>query len=411
VSRMLRKLKWFVFVLALGFASTIVGLNLRDESTIEQVTVTKDLVERGRYLALVGNCAGCHTMPGNEPYSGGYGVPTPYGVIYAGNLTPHKEQGIGTWSNNDFWRALHNGRSKNGRLLYPAFPYTSYTKVTIEDSNAIFAYLSSLTPSAVTNRPNTLQFPYNTQAALAVWRALYFKPEVYAKASTVHSSSSQIDRGGYLVQGLGHCDACHAPRGRLGGVSDAQALSGGVIPMLNWYAPSLRTSSVSHEVAAYLKVGKTEKYFASGPMAEVVFGSTQFLTDSDATAMQFYLGSLPRDIEQRDLRAPAASTVGAKVYKDHCEGCHGKNGEGAKNAYPVLAANPSVLQHTPASLVRMIVEGGFGAATSSNPQPYGMPPYGQVLSPLEIAAVITHIRSSFGNRAGFVSEIEVIKYR
>jgi mono/diheme cytochrome c family protein len=405
--------KFFAFIVALMivFTGIVAGLNLRDETNVEAIASSKDLVERGRYLALIGNCAGCHTLPGNEPYSGGYGVPTPYGVVYAGNLTPHKEQGIGTWTNNDFWRALHNGRSKEGRLLYPAFPYTSYTKVTQQDSNAIFAYLSSLPPSAAVNKSHTLQFPYSTQAALAVWRALYFKPGIYVSADTVGNVNNDIDRGGYLVQGLGHCDACHAPRDRLGGVSDAKALSGGIIPILNWYAPSLSATVISNDIDNYLKVGKTDTHYASGPMAEVVFGSTQFLTDTDAKAMQSYLATLPRSLEVKDSRAPASSEVGAKVYKDSCEGCHGKNGEGKQGAYPALAANPAVLQHTAASLVRMIVEGGFGAATAGNPQPYGMPPYGQVLTPLEIAGVITHIRSSFGNKAGYVSEIEVIKYR
>jgi mono/diheme cytochrome c family protein len=408
---MRRKFFSFIVVLMIAFVGIVTGLNLRDESTVEAIVSSNELVERGRYLAVVGNCAGCHTLPGNEPYSGGYGVPTPYGVIYAGNLTPHKEQGIGTWSSNDFWRALHNGRSKDGRLLYPAFPYTSYTKVTQQDSNAIFAYLSSLAPSATVNKPNALQFPYNTQAALAVWRALYFKPGIYASPDTAKNLTSDVDRGGYLVQGLGHCDACHAPRDRLGGVSDATALSGGVIPILNWYAPSLASTPFANDIAGYLKVGKTAPHFASGPMAEVVFASTQFLTDGDAKAMQSYLANLPSQLALQDTRAPASSEIGAKVYKDSCEGCHGKNGEGRPGAYPALAANPAVLQHTPASLVRMIVEGGFGAATAGNPQPYGMPPYGQVLTPLQIAAVITHIRSSFGNKAGFVSEIEVIKYR
>jgi mono/diheme cytochrome c family protein len=306
---------------------------------------------------------------------------------------------------------LHNGRSKDGRLLYPAFPYTSYTKITLQDSNAIFAYLSSLAPSAAVNKPHTLQFPYNTQAALAVWRALYFRPGTYEPVSTETNENRDVDRGAYLVQGLGHCDACHAQRDRLGGVWNSKKLSGGVIPVLNWYAPALTSSYIANEVAKYLTVGKTDLHYASGPMAEVVFGSTQYLTNTDAHAMQKYLSSLPRENSESDSRQPAASDVGAKIYQQHCEGCHGKNGEGVKNVYPSLAGNPAVLQKLPASLVRMIVEGGFGAATKGNPQPYGMPPFGQVLSPLETAAVITHIRSSFGNGASFVSEIEVIKYR
>jgi mono/diheme cytochrome c family protein len=411
VTIMQRKLYAIFGALFVAASALIVALNLRDESEVEPIVVSADLITRGRYLALVGNCAGCHTQPGNEAYSGGYGVPTPYGVIYAGNLTPHQEHGIGKWSNRDFWRALHNGRSKDGRLLYPAFPYTSYTKITQQDSNAIFAYLSSLPPSAAVNKPNTLQFPYNTQAALAVWRALYFKPGIYDSIDAVTNKNRDFDRGGYLVQGLGHCDACHAQRDRLGGVWDSKKLAGGVIPVLNWYAPALTSLHISNRVASYLSVGKTDLHYASGPMAEVVFGSTQYLTNADANAIQNYLSSLPREDVESDSRQPAASDIGTKVYEQHCEGCHGKNGEGINNAYPALAGNPAVLQKLPASLVRMIVEGGFGAATKGNPQPYGMPPFGQVLSPLEIAGVITHIRSSFGNKAGFVAETEVIKYR
>jgi mono/diheme cytochrome c family protein len=237
-----------------------------------------------------------------------------------------------------------------------------------------------------------------------VWRALYFKPGKYV------ATNSDIDRGAYLVQGLGHCDACHAQRDRLGGVNDPQKLEGGLIPVLNWYAPSLTSAHILSDVAEYLKVGKTERHFASGPMAEVVYGSTQFLNDTDAVAIQRYLASLPRSPSVNETRAPASSEIGARVYKDRCESCHGKSGEGVKGAYPALAGNPTVLQATPASLVQVIVEGGFGASTAGNPQPYGMPPYGQVLTPLEIAAVITHIRSSFGNSAGFVSELEVMKY-
>jgi mono/diheme cytochrome c family protein len=392
-------------------AALFVGwLNFRDETDVEKIQPSAELIERGRYLALVGNCAGCHTVPGNAPYSGGYGVPTPYGVIYAGNLTSHKERGIGSWTNNDFWRALHNGRSKDGRLLYPAFPYTSFTKMSQQDSNAIYAYLFSLPASDASNKAHTLRFPYDSQIALGVWRALFFKAEGLVAAST----PSEIDQGAYLVQALGHCDACHAERNRMGGiVGDATALGGGVIPVLNWYAPSLTSSLAVKDIATYLRVGKTDTHFASGPMAEVVYNSTQFLTATDANAMQAYLGSLPRTVVASvgdNQRLPAASEVGANIYKKHCEACHGKNGEGLKNAYPALGGSTAVLERSPASLVRMIVEGGFGAATPGNPQPYGMPPFGQLLSPQEIAGVITHMRSSFGNQAGFVSEIEVIKY-
>jgi mono/diheme cytochrome c family protein len=413
VSKKLRLMAFLLFAMVAVLVGILSWLNFADEDSVPSALESASRsIEKGRYLAVAGNCAGCHTAAGGAPYAGGYGVPTPYGTIYAGNLTPNKQYGLGGWTSNEFWRALHNGRSKNGRLLYPAFPYTNYTKLNRSDSDAIFAYLQSLVPQATPNRSNELAFPYNTQVALGVWRALYFRPAVFEPQS---SKPEEWNRGAYLVQGLGHCDACHAQRDRLGGVrgqNDPSAtLRGGVIPMLNWYAPSLASVHAGKETANYLKTGRTATAWASGPMAEVIFNSTQYLADSDLAAIAKYLNSLPRDLPVVQSRAAASSDLGATVYKAKCESCHGKNGEGLADAYPPMAGNPAVLLNPSASIVRMIVEGGFGAATSGNPRPYGMPPFGQSLSPLEIAAVITHIRSSWGNQASFVSEIDVLKYR
>ena len=191
-------------------------LNVRDEIdvTVPVVYVQDDsLVARGAYLALAGNCMACHTTRGGEQYAGGLGVATPFGTVYSSNLTPDKNTGIGTWSSAHFWRAMHNGRSKSGRLLYPAFPYTSYTQVTRSDSDAIYAYLRSLPAVSQTNQPHAIRTPFQSQAALAVWRALYFSPGVFEPDS---NRDAEWNRGAYLVQGLGHCSACHSPRDALG---------------------------------------------------------------------------------------------------------------------------------------------------------------------------------------------------
>jgi mono/diheme cytochrome c family protein len=380
------------------------------------------LVEKGKYLSLVGNCAGCHTLPGGQPYAGGYGVPTPYGAIFAGNLTADKQFGIGSWSSDDFWRAMHNGRSKDGRLLYPAFPYTSFTHVNREDSDALFAYLMSLPASTQANKPHQLKFPYNTQAALAVWRAIYFTPSS-VKSSVVtpignENAMGNIERGAYLVLGLGHCGQCHAQRDRLGGIWQAAPvetmLSGGLIPVLNWYAPSLVAQHLNANVKTYLQTGRATGIWASGPMAEVVYSSTQYLSDADANSIALYLSALPRS-EANSLslekRTPELSINGEKIYSQHCESCHGSQGQGQDGAYPALVANPAVLQRSSASLIRMILEGGFGPSTGAHPRPYGMPPFAQVLTTYDVAAVVTHIRSAWGNAAGFVTEIEVLKYK
>ena len=412
------------FVLAAMLAAAaVIALNLRDENpgSAAAAVFGAALVERGRYLAIAGNCAGCHTPPGGPAYAGGLGIPTPFGVVFAGNLTPDPQTGLGRWSSHDFWRALHNGRSRDGHLLYPAFPYTHFTRITRADSDALFAHLQAVPAATLANRPHELAFPYSTQLALAVWRALYFKP---GAEPADPGQSAEWNRGAYLVRGLGHCDACHAPRGRLGGIDPTPELKGGLIPQLNWFAPGLAPrsggASKSEQQArhvALLKTGLSNHASASGPMAEVVFMSTQHLHDSDLQAIGLYLSELPVRAPPvahklgTDPPAPSWSEAGRALYKDRCAACHGEAGEGAAGAYPALAGNTTVLMDPPANLVRMILEGGFAPATAGNPRPYGMPPFGQALSSVEIAALASFVRSAWGNRAPAVSALEVNRYR
>ena len=302
----MRRRLGFIFIgliatLLLG-AATVVALNLRDEAPLPPDTeapfaATPMQIERGRYLALAGNCAGCHTVRGGAAYAGGLGIGTPFGTVYAGNLTPDRTHGIGSWSAAHFWRAMHNGRSKDGRLLYPAFPYPSFTRITREDSDALYAYLRSVPAAATPNTPHRLRFPYDTQAALAVWRALSFAPTTFVAND---AQSSEWNRGAYLVDGLGHCIACHGARNVLGATQDQRGLSGGLIASENWYAPSLtskREASMAdwetRHIVALLKDGTAPGASVSGPMADVVFRSTQHLSEADLTAMAVYLKKLP----------------------------------------------------------------------------------------------------------------------
>ena len=189
-------------------------------------------LERGRYLARLGNCMGCHTTRGGPEYAGGRAIDTPFGAVYSPNITADRDTGIGAWSADDFWRALHEGRSRDGRLLAPAFPYPNYTRVARADADALFAYLRTVAPVAQANRPHALQFPFGTQAAMWAWRTLFFRPGVYEPES---ERSVEWNRGAYLVQGLGHCGACHTPRNALGAARNSQWLAGGMIPVQNWY--------------------------------------------------------------------------------------------------------------------------------------------------------------------------------
>ena len=315
---------------------------------------------------------------------------------------------------------MHNGRSKDGHLLYPAFPYPNFTKVTREDSDAIYAYLRSVEPAVLENTPHRLRFPYDTQAALAVWRALSFKPETFVADA---AKPAEWNRGAYLVDGLGHCIACHGSRNSLGATETARGLSGGSVAIESWYAPSLtdpHESGVADwpaaDVVSLLKSGVAPRGSVMGPMADVVFRSTQHLSDADLSAMASYLKDLPGVPE---ASAPAskvptsrdASTMlrGAKIYDQRCAYCHGDQGQGAPGAYPPLAGNRAVNMAKPTNLIQIIAHGGFLPSTAGNPRPYGMPPFGQVLDAADVAAVLTYVRGSWGNDSAPVTQLDTMR--
>ncbi|VTU32885.1 c-type cytochrome [Variovorax sp. PBL-E5] len=415
----------FLAALVLLAVAALVALNLRGEDAVSEPSAafvaTPAQIERGRYLALAGNCASCHTTHGGSPFAGGVGIETPFGTVFASNLTPERNAGIGSWSAAHFWRAMHNGRSKDGHLLYPAFPYPSFTRVTREDSDAIYAYLRTVPPAATPNRPHKLRFPYDTQAALAVWRALFFTPGSFVADP---ARPAEWNRGAYLVEGLGHCIACHGTRNVLGATEEKLGLSGGLIPVENWYAPSLtskREAGVAdwppEDVVALLKNGSSPRGSVMGPMADVVYRSTQHLSDADLHAMAVFLKQLP---DSTPGTAPAADTApqrrdagqmarGSRIYDQRCAYCHGDAGQGAENAYPPLAGNRAVLMDSTANLIQVVRNGGFLPATAGNPRPYGMPPFGHVLDDDDIAAVLTYIRGSWGNDAAPVSRRDTMR--
>ncbi|MEO8389392.1 MAG: cytochrome c [Polaromonas sp.] len=419
-------LKWAVglAILAAIAVALVWALNVRDEVDVKAPVATAapsdSLIARGAYLARAGNCQTCHTAQGGQAYAGGRGIATPFGTVFTSNLTPDDKTGIGSWSSAHFWRAMHNGRSKNGRLLYPAFPYTSYTQVTREDSDALFAYLRSLPPVAQANQPHALRFPYQSQAALAVWRALYFSPGVYQPDT---ARSADWNRGAYLVKGLGHCAACHTARNALGASDAGLGLAGGLIPMQNWYAPSLTSpheAGVSdwdkQHIVSLLKNGVSPRASVTGPMAEVVQRSTQYLSDADLGAMAQFLKELPPSpaapAEPAVIKTQGESVErAAKLYEQHCAQCHGAKGEGIANAYPALAGNRAVTMGQAVNLVQIVLNGGYAPATQGNPRPFGMPPFALVLNDADMALVLTHIRQSWGNKASEITPIEINRMR
>ncbi len=406
---------------------------------------TRERLERGAYLARVGNCAGCHTAPGGAAYAGGRGIETPFGTAYAGNLTPDPVTGIGHWSADDFWQALHLGRGRDGRRLIPAFPYTAYTRVTRDDSDALFAWLGSLAPVSQRSPAQALRFPFGTQWALTAWQWLYFQPGSPAAATSTAAPADDtalLERGDYLVNGLGHCGACHAPRNRWG--ASAPTLGGGEMPAQGWYAPSLHPvagdPSTRASLVTLLKTGRNAHTSVSGPMAGVVMQSTQHWRDADLAAAAAYLQSLAPGPALSASPGPAlpaspapsssaaaapasasrqagvgragpasASLHGEALYAERCADCHGRDGRGVAQAYPPLAGNPTVLQADPRNLVRIVQHGVFGPTTAAWPRPYGMPP--QDLDDADMAAVLTYVRRTWGNEAAGVTAVDVLRLR
>lgn len=381
--------------------------SLEARRPLPTMPASAEQIARGAYLAKIGNCAGCHTAPGGATMAGGRRVDTPYGAVYAGNLTPDMATGIGRWSAQDFHRAMHEGRSRDGSRLIPAFPYTSFTRVAREDNDAIFAYLRSLPAVRQPNRPHQLRFPYGTQAALTVWQWLNFTP-----SSTVTSAPIDgLERGEYLVNGLGHCGQCHAPRGRW--YEAGIGLDGGPMPGQSWYAPSLHpeANTDAAQTVAVLRDGINDRGTAVGPMARVVLESTQHWLPRDLELAAQFLSSLPpRATPESQVDASTERLAqGSRLYQDRCADCHGSDGTGARGAYPPLAGNPSVVQPNISNLVQILRHGGFPASTRSNPRPYGMPPV--EMSTDETAAVLTYVRRSWGNRATTVEALDVLKAR
>ncbi|PSC06320.1 alcohol dehydrogenase [Alsobacter soli] len=380
-----------------------------------------DLIAKGEYLARAGDCIACHTAPEGRTFAGGRHMPTPFGTLFTSNITPDPETGIGKWTADQFYGMMHTGRSPDGGLLYPAMPFGSYTKVTRADSDAIYAFLMSVPPVRQPNRPHDLKFPYNNRQLILGWRTLFFREGEFKPDP---NQSAEWNRGAYLVEGLGHCGMCHTPINALGGNSESQAFQGGLIPMQNWYAPSLTSNREAgvgdwtiEEISDLLRTGVSRRGAVYGPMAEVTYNSLQYLTPEDTRAMAVYLKSLGQEPP-----SPATSTVpraesslllslGKTVYDQHCAACHGAQGQGKPPHYPPLAGNQSIQMSSAVNPIRMVLNGGYPPGTAGNPRPYGMPPFAQTLSDNEVAAVVTYIRTSWGNRGAAVAAAEANQLR
>ena len=365
-------------------------------------TSNADLIKRGQYLATVGDCQSCHTMKGGAPMAGGQQLVTPYGTISSPNITPDKETGIGSWSDDDFYKTFHQGLAKDGSYLYPVMPFDSYTKVTRDDALAIKAYLFSLKPVHAPRPPSHMAFPFNVRTSVLAWRTLFFKEGTFQPDP---KQSDEVNRGAYLVQGLGHCGTCHTPRNALSGSINSEALGGGEITGQGWFAPNI-TSDVKEgigawstdEITTYLKTGVLAgKAIVAGPMAEVVHVSLANISAADRHAIAAYLKSTPSQAlyksDQTD-GSTANAASGEAAYLTNCGFCHQKDGSGISGAIPPLAGNAVVLAQGPQDVIRTVLNGMPASGTYAP-----MPGLVRALPPGDIAQIVNYVRIAWGNKA------------
>jgi mono/diheme cytochrome c family protein len=398
-------------VWAASLSAVTLAIWISPATTQTQPSAPSELVLRGSYLAVLGDCASCHTRKGGATYAGGRGLNSGFGIIYSANITPDRETGIGNWSSDQFYRAMHSGIADDDSHLYPAFPYPYFTHMTRADDDAIYAYLRTVPAVRDEPPPNKLPFPLNIRGLMAIWNALYFKQGEFKPD---RSKSDEWNRGAYIVTGPGHCGGCHTPKNFLMADENAHALAGGVID--KWFAADLTgeargglASWSTADVAEYLKSGRNARATASGAMAEVVELSTSRMNDADRAAVATFLKSLPTATPQTRPRAPdpAAMRAGEAIFTDACSSCHLSQGVGQPRLFPPLAGDASVESRDGTTLIRIVLQGSRSPATVDKPTPHAMPAFAWKLNDQQVADVLTYIRNSWGNESKAIAASDV----
>lgn len=384
---------------------------------------------QGEYLARAGDCVACHSVPGGKAFAGGLKMGSPLGNIYSTNITPDPETGIGNYSLEDFDRAVRQGIAKDGRHLYPAMPYPSYAKLTDADVAALYNFFMKQVPAVhQANLPSEIPSYLSFRWPLAIWNSLFTSSGSYVNKS---DHDADWNRGAYLVQSLGHCGACHTPRGfafQEKALDDSSSDYLGGAELDAWYAPDLRGDARTglgswskDDIVAFLKNGHNRGETAFGSMIDVVNNSTPYLSDSDLNAIAVYLKSLPgtsaqqpvayNDATTTALRSGHVSDPGATVYTGTCANCHGFDAKGFSPFIPALAGNPIVLDDDPSSLINLVLNGSNPLVVKGTPDSYRMPQFRQQYSDQQIADVVTFIRNGWGNQAPAVTAAQVSELR
>jgi alcohol dehydrogenase (quinone), cytochrome c subunit len=383
----------------------------------------------GEYLARAADCVACHSIPGGKAFAGGLKMGTPLGAIYSTNITPDADTGIGSYTLAEFERAVRQGIAKDGRHLYPAMPYPSYSKLSDADVAALYDFFTKQVPPVhQANLKSEIPALLSFRGPLEIWNYL-FAPYGSYVAKPGHDAA--WNRGAYLVQGPGHCGACHTPRGigiqeKALDDSSPKYLAGEELDA--WYAPSLRGDMRTglgtwskEDVVEFLKEGHNRIGTAFGSMTEAVNNSTSYLSDSDIDAIAIYLKSLPATSPQQAVAYDNGTTAalssspttqpGGALYAGACASCHGFDAKGFTPYMPALAGNPVVLDYDPSSLINLMLNGSIPLVAEGTPDAYRMPQFRQQLSDQDIAEVISFIRSGWGNGAAAVTAAQVSKLR
>jgi nicotinate dehydrogenase subunit B len=393
---------------SLGIASLPIRSAIAPVARPDPATWSAATIERGRALAGLGGCVHCHTAPGGEALAGGRAVATPFGAIYATNITPDEATGIGTWSYAAFERAMREGVGRDGRHLFPAFPYTSFVRASEADLQALYAYFMAQPAVSAPNRPADLRAPFGFRPLMAAWNTMFHQAKPFEARP---DRDAEWNRGAYLVEGLGHCSACHSPRNPLGAeFKGADHLAGGEVD--GWFAPPLNGSSpaliawTEQAYFDYLRSGfSAEHGAAGGPMAPVVAGLRP-LPDSDIRAMARYLVSLApappaadsglktRLEQAAKARASSPATfVGARIYDGACAVCH-EPGQGLDmfGVKPSLALNSAIHAGKPDTVLRVILD---GARPEGLRELGAMPAFRHHLDDAQIADLVAYLRARF----------------
>jgi mono/diheme cytochrome c family protein len=374
-----------------------------------------ETIARGKALTVAADCAGCHTADPSKPFAGGKRIDTPFGGIYSPNLTPDRETGLGAWSDEEFYRALHDGVARDGSRYYPAFPYPNFTKITRDDVLAIRAYLATLTPFRNIKPPPELRWPLNYRVVMRGWDLLFFRPGTF---EVNPNKSEEWNRGAYLVEGAAHCGGCHTPKNMFGADKRGQPYGGGRVQ--GWFAPRLDSADrgglkswSADDIVEYLQSGRNGRNHAGKLMAEVVVNSTSKMSDADVRAIAVYLKDLPAGTPEPAVTPPpqAEMAAGAAVYARACIACHEADGSGAPRIYPPLPGNANLQSDDPSSTLRIILDGAQTVTTPRAPNTGSMPAYARELSDQQIADVANYIRNSWGNAAPLVTPAQVAKAR